>query len=108
MNSRGMTLLEVLVALVIMSLTGVATLQVFGNASRAAHREEEWSQAVFLAEEGLERAKVGGAVEGTEQLAPYTRRTRVSPWRDGLVVIAVEVTLPGGGTLDLWRVAESP
>ena len=69
-NSRGMTLIEVLVAFVILSLTMAVLMQIFSGGMRNAHLASVYSRAVFLAESrlaaaGVEQPLVAGDTAGT-------------------------------------------
>ena len=62
---RGMTLIEVLVAFVVLSVTMAAILQIFSGGMRNARLADSYSRAVFLAESklaaaGIERPLVPG------------------------------------------------
>lgn len=66
---RGMTLIEVLVAFVILSLTMAVIMQIFSGGMRNARLAESYSRAVFLAESkmaavGSERVLVAGEDSG--------------------------------------------
>jgi general secretion pathway protein I len=68
-NCRGMTLIEVLVAFVVLSLTMAVIMQIFSGGMRNARLAESYSRAVFLAESrlaavGLERPLVAGVDSG--------------------------------------------
>jgi general secretion pathway protein I len=62
---RGMTLIEVLVAFIVLSVTMAVILQIFSGGMRNARLAESYSRAVFLAESkmaavGLERPLMPG------------------------------------------------
>lgn len=86
-SNRGMTLIEVLVAFVILSLAMGVIMQIFFGGMRNARLAEGYSRAVFLAESrlaavGLEQPLVAGEVVG--QLPPDLRwRVTISPYDDG-------------------------
>ena len=52
-NSQGMTLIEVLVAFVVLSLTMAVIMQIFSGGMRNARLADTYSRAVFLAESKL-------------------------------------------------------
>ena len=85
--NRGMTLIEVLVAFVILALAMGVILQIFSGGMRNARLAEGYSRAVFLAESrlasvGLEQALAVGEVSG--QVNPDLRwRVNISPLDDG-------------------------
>ncbi len=68
-HSRGMTLMEVLVAFVILSLTMAVILHIFSGGMRNSRLAESYSRAVFLAQSrlaavGVERPLVPGEESG--------------------------------------------
>lgn len=110
MTRRGFTLLETMVALVILGLVVVGFLEIFGLAARTSRRTEEWLQAVTLAESGMESAKLdleGAVGRGLEPLPEgYFRQVTTRPWSTGLRVATVTVAFPGGGRFVLERLVE--
>jgi general secretion pathway protein I len=68
-NCRGMTLIEVLVAFIVLSVTMSVIMQIFSGGMRNARLAESYSRAVFLAESkmaaaGLERPLLPGEYSG--------------------------------------------
>jgi len=68
-KNRGMTLIEVLVAFVVLSVTMAVILQIFTGGMRNARLADSYSRAVFLAESrmaavGLERPLIPGEESG--------------------------------------------
>jgi len=66
---QGMTLIEVLVAFIVLSLTMAVIMQIFSGGMRNARLAESYSRAVFLAESkmaavGLERPLAFGEENG--------------------------------------------
>lgn len=66
---QGMTLIEVLVAFIVLSLTMAVIMQIFSGGMRNARLAESYSRAVFLAESkmaavGLERPLAFGEESG--------------------------------------------
>ena len=94
--NRGMTLIEVLVAFVILSLAMGVIMQIFSGGMRNARLAEGYSRAVFLAESrlaavGLEQPLVAGEVSG--QVNPDLRwRVTINPFDDGGV--AEQLVMP--------------
>jgi hypothetical protein len=107
----GLVLLEVMVALIILSLVGAGALQLAHQSHLLADSSRDWSAAVAAAEDGMELAKLGStALHGPPGDAlpggfrrQITRRPLASP--DGFEQITVSVFLPGGGRFDLERLA---
>jgi general secretion pathway protein I len=67
--NRGMTLIEVLVAFIVLSLTMAVIMQIFSGGMRNARLAESYSRAVFLAESrlsavGIERPLAPGEDSG--------------------------------------------
>ena len=83
-QNRGMTLLEILVAFVILSLTMAVILHIFSGGIHNAKIAQSYSRAVFLAQSRL-------AAVGIEQpLAPIEDSGQVGPnlqWHVSVVVL---------------------
>jgi prepilin-type N-terminal cleavage/methylation domain-containing protein len=107
MNCRGLTLLETMIALVILGLVGVAFLGVFTQASRTTTDLDLWSTAVVHAEAGMELAIVdarGAAMRSPERLSGgYTRITTIDPWIGHTDLVTVTVEFPDGRRYALRR-----
>lgn len=95
-----MTLLEAVVALVILSLSAIGLLEGLQVSSRAERDAVAWSRAAAIAE-----AAVIAADDATlEQLpAGFTRTVSVHPWRGDVTEIVATVTTPHGATFVLHR-----
>ena len=111
-HRSGLTLLEVLVALVILSLVVVACLQLFSGSLASAGAAGTWSQAVVYAEDAMEDAKLRprGPRPAAIQALPggFQRWVTVRPWSAGIVRVTVTVAFPGGGQFDLDRLTPLP
>ena len=119
MNRRGMTLLEVMVAMVILALVVGTYLELFSGALRGAGTAHTWSQAVAYATDGMERSKLEPNLNAlTAVLEPlpggFERRFELRPWTSGgsatsgFTELKVVVTLPGGGQYALARLVRTP
>jgi type II secretory pathway component PulK len=106
-RGAGLALLEVLVALVLLSLLVVGYLRLFQGGHRLLARSHEWSDAVDYAIDAMERAKAAPVDAGpapVEELpAGWGREVSTSPWQAGIGLVKVSVTLPGGGNFELYR-----
>ena len=86
-KNRGMTLIEVLVAFVILSLAMGVIMQIFFGGMRNARLADGYSRAVFLAQSklaavGVEQPLMAGDANG--QLGADMRwRITVNPYDDG-------------------------
>jgi type II secretory pathway pseudopilin PulG len=108
------TLLETLVALVVLGLTAVGFLELFQGTARSTRNASEWVQAVSYAEAAMEQTKLG-LPDSRPPLADsvatgFSRTVEASPWlaAPGLMRISVTVTLPGGGAFTLQRLVRAP
>ena len=122
----GFTLLEVLVALVVLATAVVAILQLFGGGLRLARAAGDHADAALLASAKLADLEPGplteGTTDGTEGPYRWTRRVTLAPAllpvepenvEDGRVQLArVSVEIRWGqnrrfelATLRVWRTA---
>ena len=97
-----MTLLEALLATVILSVVAVACLEGTRGAASLQHKSAATAHAVMQAEAALSQATAGGVVDARD-----ARVTRV-PYASGhgatgLDRIDVDVATPNGGTVRLTR-----
>jgi prepilin-type N-terminal cleavage/methylation domain-containing protein len=112
-SARGFTLLEAMVALVILGLVIVAYLELFGNTVRVASSADDWSRAVTYAEDELQRLQLDrNAVSdrgADDKLATgFEKQVFMEPWRQDqrLQLVTVAVSMPGGGALHLSRLMD--
>lgn len=107
-----MTLLESVVALVILGLASVGFLELFQVANRNTRASEQWVTAVAYAEEGIEAAKAGpGALTASAAGTPpagFARSIELKPWRDGMTDVVVTVTMQRGAQFVLHRLVAAP
>jgi Tfp pilus assembly protein PilV len=95
------TLLEALVALVILAVAATGFLGLFQQSARAARDAAAWSRAVMYAESGMEAATAGGAPR--DSLAGWSRTLSARRRADGLTEVAVAVASPDGVRFTLRR-----
>jgi hypothetical protein len=104
-----MTLLEAVIAFVLLSVVGVVCLDQSRGASRLQYSSAEWSRAVNVGESAMAQAVAGVAAVGTEASAGGIRSDvdAVSvarlPYRNGLEIIEVRVPLQNGPAFVLTR-----
>ena len=99
---RGLTLLEVLVALVVLSLVGLSSLQLVHQSHGLIGSARRWSDAVAYAQDAMEEAKLG-VNAGDALPGGYRRQITREQWQPGFDRITVTVFLPGGGQFALNR-----
>lgn len=125
-RDTGFTLLEVLVALVVLATAVVAVLQLFGGGLRLARSAGDHADAVLLASARLADLEPGplteGSTEGTDGPYSWTRRVALQPAllpidpenpdsvRIRLARVSVEVRWGQNrrfelATLRVWRIA---
>lgn len=107
MNRYGLTLLETMIALVILGLVVTASFQLFGSALRSTNAAQAWTTATAYAEEGMELAKLdlaAAVARGSEALeGSYERRIRARTLSAEMTEVTVSVTFPDGGLFQVSR-----
>jgi type II secretory pathway pseudopilin PulG len=102
-----MTLLEALLALVILGLSAVGYLDVYQGGATSAARAADWTQTVAVAESAMEAASLGDALQAQQAAGGpderFVRRLEVRPYGHGVSEIVVTVTSPLGTTFSLHR-----
>jgi hypothetical protein len=91
-----MTLLESVLAFVLLAVVGVACLDLAQGASGLENRSVEWARAVAASESAMAAAAAGVPAH---ELSSAGVRVARSPWRGGdagVELIVVDVALPGG------------
>jgi general secretion pathway protein I len=103
-REHGFTLIEVLVALVILGVTAVAILQLFGGGLRLVGASAGYLDATLLASAKLSEAAAEeieeGVTEGDEGAYRWMRRVRLDP-----DLIPLEPTQPEAATLRIARIS---
>lgn len=106
----GFSLLEVLVAFVILALVGTALFQLFGGALNNASLADDYSRAVLLAESQLANAAVEGlplregSNQGNTEDGKYSWTTRIEPYiAPGTT--ADQERLGQSSAVRLWRIS---
>ncbi len=105
-----MTLLESIVALVILGLAAVGFLELFQRATVATRDTAAWSQAVAIAEWSMEQAVVQPSPVN-DSVNGLRRRVEIAPWASaGLreIVVTVDVPPPRGASVILHRLVAAP
>ena len=103
-QDTGFTLLEVLVALVVLATTVVAVLQLFGGGLRLARAAGDHADAALLASARLADLEPGplaeGSTEGTDGPYRWTRRVTLDP-----ALLPVQPDTPEAMLIRLARVS---
>jgi type II secretory pathway pseudopilin PulG len=105
-----MTLLEAIVAFVLLSVVGVVCLDQSRGASQLQVRSAEWTRAVTLAESAMAEATSAPlAVAPPMAATPSGPRVQVERrrWQPGVDVVHVSVPLPDGRRYVLERLARA-
>lgn len=99
-----MTLLESIVALVILGLAAVGFLELFQRATVATRDTAAWSRAVAVAELSMEQTVLRTAAS-SDTVEGLRRRIEIRPWTNGLreIVVTVDVPPPAGASVVLHR-----
>ena len=105
-----MTLLESIVAFIVLALVGIACLDLSRGAVELQRSSEEWTRAVTIGESALAAATAGATVDDAfgpaserDNAKAMTPRILRRVWRDGVDVIEVAVPLPSGGEYQVSR-----
>jgi type II secretory pathway pseudopilin PulG len=103
-----MTMLEALVALVILGASAAGFLGVFQNGARSMQSASEWNRATAVAEAALEesvRARIAGADadQRLQEDSGIQTRIEAQPWSDRVDDVIVRVTLPDGRSMTVHR-----
>lgn len=108
-GSHGFSLLEVLVAFMILALVGTVLFRLFGGALNNAAAADDYSRALLLAESRLTSAAVEaplreGGDQGTSEDGKYAWQTNIAPY------VAPDATadqqrLADVAPVRLWRVS---
>lgn len=104
---KGLTLLEVLVALVVLTVVGVSYLQLFSEGHQIVGAAQQWSSAVAYAQDAMEHAKL----TGSDLIGPlpggFRRQISRRPFDAQYTLVTVTVTMPNGARYQLNRLTRS-
>ena len=101
-----MTLLEALVALVILGVSATGFLGAFQASAQSTRNADAWVTAVSLAEASMEATKFENAQLPGDSLPPgFSRTIRARPWDEAARIdeIMVRIGMPDGGAFELRR-----
>lgn len=106
---RAMTILEGVIALVVLGVSAVGYLDVFRGGADATSRAAGWTRAVSVAEAAMEAASLGDPLQAQQVLGAadpgVERRIEARPWGNvaGLTEVVVTVRVPGTPEFTLRR-----
>jgi len=89
----GFSLVETMVATLLLSAIALAVTQTLVGALRARARSERWMQATQLATEGMEQLRAGHALGAVAFSTGFERSGSVTPWTGHPGLQHVEVTV---------------
>jgi type II secretory pathway component PulK len=92
-QQTGGSLIEVLIALLVLSIVAAGLAQTLVVALRARRTSGYWMQATQLAVERVERARSGRFGDDSETLGMFQRNVRVRPGLGSLPLERVDVTV---------------
>jgi type II secretory pathway pseudopilin PulG len=105
-----MTLLEALVALVILGLAAVGYVDVFQGGAQSVHSADEWAQVVSVAESTMDETLLGAALPSGAASADstgFTRHVAIRPWRGNISEVIVTVTSSTGVAFEVHRLVRA-
>ena len=106
-----MSLLEALLALMILGFSVVGYLDLFRGGATSVSSASDWMRTVAIAESAMEAATLGDALQaqqaGGVPEEGFVRRVEVRPWDGALSDVVVTVTSPQGASLTLHRLVRS-
>ncbi len=105
-----MTLLEAIIAFVILSVVGIVCLDQARGAVQLQAASAEWTRAIAQGESALAEASAETATTpeaASSRTVDSSVRVERRPWRSGVDQIAVTVSLANGATLVLTRLTPS-
>ena len=96
-----MTLMEAVVALVLLSLAAIGCLELSQSASRLEFNATQWNTAITTAESVMNQTTLGAPISeaGNASGATVTREQ----WRDGVELVTVRVPVVEGKTFELRK-----
>ncbi|MFN8627444.1 MAG: prepilin-type N-terminal cleavage/methylation domain-containing protein [Candidatus Binatia bacterium] len=91
--SGGFTLVELLVALLVLSVAALGLASTLASTGRALSLSRKWMQATQLAAEGMEQLRAGQALGSSGVLGGFERSVVTAPWDGHPALQRLEVTV---------------
>ncbi len=102
-----MTILEGVIALVVLGVSAVGFLDVFRGGAEATVRAASWVRTVDMAVSAMEAASLGDVLQAQEALGDadpgVERRIEARPWGPGVTEVIVTVRVPGTPSFTMRR-----
>jgi len=92
-RQHGFTLVEVLVAVLLLSSMALTLTQTLMVSERGRATSERWTQAAQLAAEGIEQLRAGHPLAPIRIASDFERHAEVTPWKAHARVAEVVVTV---------------
>jgi len=92
-GTRAFTLVEVMVAVALLSVVALGMTTTLVGAQRARARSEQWMQATVAAVDGLEQLRAGHALGPLRDPGRFERSASVSTWNGHPGLYRLEVTV---------------
>lgn len=89
----GFSLVEVMVAVVLLSIMALGLSSTLVAAHRARADSERWMQATQLAAQGMEQLRAGHVLSAVEIPGAFTRSSSITPWSNHPGLYRLEVTV---------------
>ncbi len=87
----GFTLVEVMVAVVLLSVVALGLTATLISTQRALAVSEKWMRATQFAAEGIEQSRAGQSLSVVPD--GFARSVRIAPWNGHVGVLRLEVTV---------------
>jgi prepilin-type N-terminal cleavage/methylation domain-containing protein len=89
----GFSLIEVMVATLLLSVVALALTQTLVGALHMCARNERWMLATQLAAEGIEQLRAGHVLGPVEPSTGFERTGTTAPWSGHLGVVRLDVSV---------------
>ena len=91
--AAGFTLIELMVALLLLSVAALALTTTLVSTRRALTLSAQWMRAAQLASEGIEQVRAGQVPDAGPTVDGFNRAATVTPWNGHAALQRLEVTI---------------